>query len=105
MSEPKRPDPSFWVGRNVLVTGHTGFKGAWLSLWLDALGARVTGLSDAVPTEPSLFELARVQSTVHDARVAGPSGTNVSVGGATNWSVTAIAMSASEKRSPTRCSP
>lgn len=69
MSEPKRPDASFWKGRNVLVTGHTGFKGAWLSLWLDALGARVTGLSDAVPTEPSLFELARVQSTVQDARV------------------------------------
>jgi CDP-glucose 4,6-dehydratase len=53
-------DPRFWEGRAVLVTGHTGFKGAWLSLWLQSMGARVTGLSDEVPTEPSLFELARV---------------------------------------------
>jgi CDP-glucose 4,6-dehydratase len=52
--------PEFWAGRRVLVTGHTGFKGAWLALWLDALGAEVVGLSDGVPTDPSLFELARV---------------------------------------------
>ncbi len=45
----------------MLVTGHTGFKGAWLSLWLQQLGAELTGLSDGVPTTPSLFELARVQ--------------------------------------------
>jgi CDP-glucose 4,6-dehydratase len=44
----------------VLLTGHTGFKGAWLALWLQSLGARVTGFSDGVPTEPSLYELARV---------------------------------------------
>lgn len=45
----------------MLVTGHTGFKGAWLSLWLQSLGARLTGLSlGAAPTEPSLYELARV---------------------------------------------
>ena len=43
------------------MTGHTGFKGAWLTLWLGALGAEVTGLSDAVPTSPSLFELAGVR--------------------------------------------
>ncbi len=42
-------DPSFWRGRRVLVTGHTGFKGAWLSLWLQSLGARVTGFADARP--------------------------------------------------------
>jgi CDP-glucose 4,6-dehydratase len=53
-------DPGFWRGRRVLLTGHTGFKGAWLSLWLQALGARLTGFSDGVPTEPSLYELARV---------------------------------------------
>jgi CDP-glucose 4,6-dehydratase len=53
-------DPAFWRGRSVLLTGHTGFKGAWLSLWLQSLGARVTGFSDRVPTEPSLYELARV---------------------------------------------
>ena len=44
----------------MLVTGHTGFKGAWLSLWLQSLGAQVTGLSRGVPTTPSLYELARV---------------------------------------------
>jgi CDP-glucose 4,6-dehydratase len=53
-------EPDFWRGRRVLVTGHTGFKGAWLSLWLQTLGARVTGFSSGVPTRPSLYELARV---------------------------------------------
>jgi CDP-glucose 4,6-dehydratase len=56
-----RVDPAFWRDRSVLLTGHTGFKGAWLSLWLQSLGANVTGLAlDAPPTEPSLYELARV---------------------------------------------
>ena len=51
----------FWRGRRVLVTGHTGFKGTWLSLWLQPLGAEVDRLlARAPPTEPSLFELARV---------------------------------------------
>jgi CDP-glucose 4,6-dehydratase len=53
-------DPDFWRGRRVLLTGHTGFKGAWLSLWLQSLGAHVTGLAPAAPTEPSLYALARV---------------------------------------------
>jgi len=44
----------------VLLTGHTGFKGSWLALWLSTLGARVTGFSSGVPTQPSLYELARV---------------------------------------------
>jgi CDP-glucose 4,6-dehydratase len=57
-------DPGFWGGRRVLVTGHTGFKGSWLSLWLAQMGAEVTGLSDAVPTDPSLFDLARVGELV-----------------------------------------
>jgi CDP-glucose 4,6-dehydratase len=54
-------EPAFWRDRRVLLTGHTGFKGAWLALWLQSLGARVTGFSIGVPTEPSLFELARVE--------------------------------------------
>jgi len=58
---PGGVDPAFWRGRRVLVTGHTGFKGAWLSLWLQQLGAELTGLADCVPTTPSLFELARVR--------------------------------------------
>jgi CDP-glucose 4,6-dehydratase len=52
--------PEFWRGRRVLLTGHTGFKGSWLALWLHGLGAEVTGYSLAPPTEPSLFDLARV---------------------------------------------
>lgn len=47
---------SFWQGKRVLITGHTGFKGAWLSLWLLKLGARVTGLALPPPTSPSLFD-------------------------------------------------
>lgn len=53
-----------WQGRRVLVTGHTGFKGAWLSLWLHSMGARVTGYSLPPPTSPSLFDLARVGELV-----------------------------------------
>jgi CDP-glucose 4,6-dehydratase len=55
---------AFWKGKNVLVTGHTGFKGSWLSLWLEALGAKVTGYSLSPPTEPSLFVEAQVATSV-----------------------------------------
>lgn len=61
-------DPGFWSGRRVFLTGHTGFKGAWLSLWLQSLGAELTGFSDEVPTDPSLFELARVGEGMEDVR-------------------------------------
>ena len=55
-------DSTFWRDRRVLLTGHTGFKGAWLSLWLQSLGAHLTGLSlSTPPTHPSLYELARVR--------------------------------------------
>lgn len=49
-----------WRGRRVLITGHTGFKGSWLALWLHHLGAEVTGLALPPPTQPSLFERARI---------------------------------------------
>lgn len=55
---------SFWKGKSVFLTGHTGFKGGWLSIWLHSLGARVTGYALAPPTEPSLFQLAGVDRFV-----------------------------------------
>ncbi|MGZ4979301.1 MAG: CDP-glucose 4,6-dehydratase, partial [Methylobacter sp.] len=53
-------EPSFWAGKVVLLTGHTGFKGSWLSLWLQDMGAKVIGYALAAPTNPSLFEAANV---------------------------------------------
>lgn len=58
---------AFWQGKRVLLTGHTGFKGSWLALWLGQLGARVTGF--ALPAQtPSLFELAAVSNGLHDVQ-------------------------------------
>ena len=57
-------DRGFWSGRRVLLTGHTGFKGGWLALWLASLGAEVTGFSTPASTSPSLFELAGVGDDV-----------------------------------------
>ena len=59
-------DPGFWRGRRVLVTGHTGFKGTWLVLWLQSMGAEVTGLAPGPPTDPSLFALARAGELCDD---------------------------------------
>ena len=63
---------SFWTGKRVLITGHTGFKGGWLSLWLKNLGAEVIGFGLAPCTEPSLFEAMRVgdgmRSIIGDVR-------------------------------------
>lgn len=53
-------NPTFWKNKNVFLTGHTGFKGTWLSLWLQALGANVTGFAQPPETEPNLFEMAHV---------------------------------------------
>lgn len=61
-------DRGFWASRRVLVTGHTGFKGAWLSLWLQQLGAEVAGYSLDPPTEPSLFAEARAGEGMLDRR-------------------------------------
>jgi CDP-glucose 4,6-dehydratase len=58
------PRPSFWAGKRVLVLGHTGFKGAWLSLWLHRLGAAVFGLSLPPDREPNLFTAAALESAI-----------------------------------------
>lgn len=57
--------PDFWRGRRVLVTGHTGFKGGWLALWLERMGARVSGISLPPPAEPNLFTLAQIGAGVN----------------------------------------
>lgn len=73
-----RPNPVFWQGKRVLITGHTGFKGGWLALWLKRLGAHVTGIALAPHTEPNLFDAARVaegmtshQADIRDAQIVG----------------------------------
>ncbi len=58
--EMQRINPDFWRGKRVLITGHTGFKGSWLSLWLQSVGAKLRGIAMAPPTAPALFEVARV---------------------------------------------
>src|SRR5512147_784927 len=76
----RSPDPAdslmerleVFKGRSVFVTGHTGFKGSWLSLWLAKLGARVTGYALKPPTQPSNFELSSVRGVLtahHEADV------------------------------------
>ena len=52
----------FWNKKKILVTGHTGFKGSWLSLWLQKLNSNVIGFSKSIPTNPSLFELANIEN-------------------------------------------
>lgn len=63
---------TFWRGKRVFMTGHTGFKGSWLALWLQSLGAELTGFALPPPTQPSLFELGRVsegmRSVIGDIR-------------------------------------
>ncbi len=59
-----RVDPKFWSGRRVLLTGHTGFKGAWAALWLARMGAKVTGLALTPEGRPNLFDLADVTADV-----------------------------------------
>ena len=65
-------NPVFWKGKKVFITGHTGFKGSWLSLWLQQMGAELKGFALAPPTSPSIFVEAKVvdgmQSHIADIR-------------------------------------
>jgi CDP-glucose 4,6-dehydratase len=58
-------NPEFWAGKRVLLTGHTGFKGGWLSLWLQQMGAEVTGFALDTTSEPSLFAVTDVAIGMH----------------------------------------
>lgn len=60
MSVLVKTNSTFWQGKRVLLTGHTGFKGSWLSLWLQSMNATLRGVALPPPTEPALFEIARV---------------------------------------------
>ena len=55
----------FWKGKKVFLTGHTGFKGSWLTIWLLEMGAEVIGYSNDIPTNPSIFVEANLESEVH----------------------------------------
>ena len=66
------PDADFWSGQRVLLTGHTGFKGTWLALWLERMGATTFGLALAPDTDPSLFDLARPRLTSRIGDVRDP---------------------------------
>ena len=59
---------SFWHGKRVLVTGHTGFKGGWLTLWLESMGAKVSGYSLSPPTEPSFCVVAGIEDSIASMR-------------------------------------
>ena len=58
----KQIDRAYWRGKRVLITGHTGFKGGWLTIWLNRMGCNLTGLSLAPATQPALFELANISN-------------------------------------------
>lgn len=63
-------DPSFWKGKRVFLTGHTGFKGGWLSLWLSSMGAKVTGYALAPNTKSNFFEVAKVAEDLEQSHIA-----------------------------------
>ena len=63
-------NPSFWKGKRVFLTGHTGFKGGWLSIWLSSMGAKVTGYALAPNTNPSFFEVVDVESLLEQNHVS-----------------------------------
>jgi CDP-glucose 4,6-dehydratase len=63
-------DPNFWNGKRVFLTGHTGFKGGWLSLWLASMGAKVTGYALNPNTIPNFFDVVKVASDLEQSHIA-----------------------------------
>ena len=63
-------DPVFWKDKKVFLTGHTGFKGSWLSLWLSSMGAKVSGYALAPNTTPSLFNVLDIDSLIETSHIA-----------------------------------
>lgn len=63
-------NPSFWSGKRVFITGHTGFKGGWLSLWLASMGAKITGYALKPNTTPNFFEVTKIASGLDHSHIA-----------------------------------
>lgn len=63
-------DPNFWKGKKIFLTGHTGFKGSWLSLWLASMGAKVVGYALAPSTVPNLFDVLRIEELIEKSHIA-----------------------------------
>lgn len=72
---------SVYAGRRVLVTGHTGYKGSWLCLWLERLGAEVIGFSDSVPTYPSHFEALELDIDDRRGDICNPATVDAAIAG------------------------
>ena len=68
--KPAQVDPRFWKGKKVFLTGHTGFKGSWLSLWLTSMGAKVTGYALAPNKTPNLFDVLAIDSLIDKSHIA-----------------------------------
>jgi len=68
--QPALVNPSFWKGKRVFLTGHTGFKGGWLSLWLSSMGAKVTGYALAPNTTPNFFDVVKIDNEIDQSYIA-----------------------------------
>ncbi|MBU3590683.1 CDP-glucose 4,6-dehydratase [Polynucleobacter sp. 78F-HAINBA] len=68
--QPAQVDPVFWKDKKVFLTGHTGFKGSWLSLWLTSMGAKVTGYALAPNTTPNLFDVLAIGSLIEKSYIS-----------------------------------